>query len=718
MNVGRVSLWEHNGNFKMAGSESPVFKVGSTLNTDHASGTALRIFPAEVYAHSTPDEHELFTIIPPRNHDGLVDRDGFLIMTPKNTVGRIPLETRNGKENWKSPRLRKNPGQIPYRDPFIQEFPVKTLGARNKRWHDATIQGDLVRIQDLYVGIYSEETLAKGRSPWPTAAEVQAVMKRERRASRRTTITTKAREQGIDTLDYLTKNVEQYLETQGYDLASGSAPSALALAIAIKAKIEGAEEPEEGADALAQINDDWIDDADLVRLTSASLGPGYVAIGTQKSWNGRRGAWEYMITGHLSYDVLDVVGRDKPYVHPFGLEGRNRRADAGLHLVEDNSQRRNHLLSGHPKNPLLDPKPIMRFSFHAEEWSIKPTDIPEHRPRIITPYTVEDASEGVLIIPEVRMYLRTGELPADAFVARRRHHAPPAETRASKPRPEGLKTFRPDGVDGSEVDPGLTLDDLIDEPGIDQIVSGAIAPRPLVVAAEPAAPHEDHGESTGSTTEDVEIPEPPRDFKSFDDLEAYLLSRTNAEASRPEETQTTTHSANADESQQNPTDDTATTSPSPEDAEPEIQEPVTAEGGSSDPRPYQRPVIEKSIGHRGRVQFGVGQGPQPNHTPKPYPAGHLLRAIDAFLDQRHEQMRHIAPSNDVKRVAAFAEKTHWQCLVLLEPLDDVSEVPQAQTIKDILARLTLSGQANPAGYALHWLRTIQTVRDLIAPLMR
>ncbi len=50
----------------MTTAPSPEFNIESTLNTDQTSGTALRIFPKEVYAHSVPGEHELFTLMPPR----------------------------------------------------------------------------------------------------------------------------------------------------------------------------------------------------------------------------------------------------------------------------------------------------------------------------------------------------------------------------------------------------------------------------------------------------------------------------------------------------------------------------------------------------------------------------------------------------------------------------------------------------------------------------
>jgi hypothetical protein len=710
--------------------ETDRFKVASTLNTDHASGTALRIFPKAVYAHSIPGEHELFTIMPPRTRNGTVDRDGFLIMMPENTVGRIPLEARNNKKNWTPPRQRRNPGQIPFRDQFIQEFPVKSFGARNKRWHEASIRGNLLRIEDLYVGIYPDRELSSERSEWPSDDEVQTVMRRERRSSRRTTISERSRTEGVEPLDYLTGNVERYLAAQGYDPDSGQSPSALALAIAIKAKIDGADEPEEGAEGLAQINDDWLDDTDLVRLTRTDSGPGHVAIGTQKTWNARRGVWEYMITGHLSYDVLDVVGREKPYVHPFGLEGKNRRADAALQLVDDNARRQNHLLSGHPKNPLLTPKPIMRFSFRTEEWGLKPGEITEHRPRIITPYEVADADDGTLMIPEVRTYLRTGELPLAAFVARRRNYAPPSDTRASKPRPEGLKTYRSQGPDDAgryDVPDGLTLDDVIDEAGIDQIVSGSIHQRPLVEIAPPVA------DSDGADAEiDATAPAPasarsdeptqdafdPARITDFESLEAYVRAKTA-------ETETGTHEANPDrESEPKPQND-----PSPEQAEPSPDAAAAPAEAPADlpsdqsaglpPAPARRPIIQKQIGTGGRVQFGLRGDAMPAKPPEPYPGKRLLKVFDALLAQRQDQMRHVAAhSTDHRRIAEFAAKTHWLGLALIETQDDASEVPEAQTIRDVFARMALAGTANPSGYAQHWLKSIQTLRDMLAPHLR
>ena len=711
----------------MAAAPSPEFHVESTLNTDATSGTALRIFPKEVYAHTTPGEHELFTLMTPREREGLRERDGFMIMMPEGSVGRIPLESRNTKANWTPPRERRNPGQIPFRDPFIQEFPVKSLGARNKRRHAAQVLGNLVRIEDLYAGIYPDAGLQHGRSDWPGPAEVQAVLKRERRASRPGTLAQKAQEADLDPLDYLERNVERYLEAQGYNLQDGSAPSPLALAIAARARIDGAEEPPEGLEGLAVLNDDWLDQDDYAQLRRHDPARGYIAIGTQKTWNPRTKAWEYMLTGHVAYDIMDDVGRDLVYIHPYAPEGKNRRADAAFTLHPSNERHQHHLLSGHPRNPLLTPRPVMRFSFRTREWGMKPDEIVEHRPRIIAPYALSrDDALWHILVPEVRTYLREGILPTDAFVAKRRSYAPPSDTRASKPRPEGLKTYRSDTGDaGIDLEPGLTLDDVVDETALDQILSGNITTRPINpppatrpdpadpapdAPDEPAAPASDGdpGDAGGDApppdagTDPAEasgpVAAPYADDDNFGALEAYLRDRQSdsTDAGAPLVPEEDHHEPGRSD-----------TDPPPET--PQETPPIAA-----------RPVIQKRIGPGGRSSYAARpvMPPQPS-VPDRYAYARILAVVDALLVQRVEQMQHIARhSSDPERIRRFARDTQMTVYALLEPVDDTVEAPQAQTVRDVMNRLALAASDRPDGFAEHWTTTIQTLRDLIAPLIR
>lgn len=712
----------------MAAAPSPEFHVESTLNTDATSGTALRIFPKEVYAHSTPGEHELFTLMPPRERGGLRERDGFMIMMPEGSVGRIPLESRNTKANWTPPRERRNPGQIPFRDPFIQDFPVKSFGARNKRRHVAQVMGNLVRIEDLYVGIYPAETLQTGRSDWPGPEEVQAVLKRERRATRPGTLAQKAQEANLDPLDYLERNVERYLQAQGYNLQDGSAPSPLALAIAARARIDGAEEPPEGLEGLAALNDDWLDQDDYAQLRRHDPARGYIAIGTQKTWNPRAKAWEYMLTGHVAYDLMDDVGRDLVYIHPYAPEGKNRRADAAFTLHASNERHQHHLLSGHPRNPLLTPRPVMRFSFRAREWAMKPEEIPEHRPRIIAPYALnQDDALWHILVPEVRTYLREGILPADAFVAKRRSYAPPSDTRASKPRPEGLKTYRSDSGDaGIDLDPGMTLDDVVDETALDQILSGNITARPInpTPATRPdprgPAPEPDdvpsdaeaadapadaagatQGEDSSPAAESGpagEAAAPYADDDNFGALEAYLRDRE-------------TESREPDGASAPPEDHQETEKPETEQA---------PETPQDTPPVVLRPIIQKRIGPGGRSSYAARPAPPPPPPgPDRYAYARILAVVDALLAQRVEQMQHIGRNTaDPERIRRFARDTQMTVYALLEPVDDTVEAPQAQTVRDVMNRLALAASDRPDGFAEHWTSTVQTLRDLIAPLIR
>ncbi len=561
--------------------------------------------------------------------NGLRDRDGFMVMMPEGSVGRIPLESRNRRSNWTPPRQRRSPGQIPFRDAFIQEFPVRSFGARNKRNHRAEVLGNIVRIQDLYAGIYPEGELAPGRSPWPDQDEIQKVLKRERRASRPALLAQMARDAKLAPLDYLERNVERYLLAQGYDLHDGSAPSTLALAIAAQARVEGADEPPEGIDALAAENDDWLDQDDVARLQRQETARGYIAIGTQKGWNGRTKAWEFMLTGHLAYDILDDVGPDLVYIHPYGIEGKNHRGDAAFALYEENRDNRHHLLSGHPRNPLLTPRPVMRFSFRTQEWGMSPGDIAEHRPRIIAPYTLRNGN-GLwhVTVPGVRTYLREGILPENAFVAKRRAYAPPSDTRASKPRPEGLRTYRDDG-DGSgwDVAPGPTLDDVIDETGLDQVLSGVIVARPIQQAgpqqsgaAEDAAAVgreagstavEKGGRSDGGTTGALEYP----DDDNFGALVAYLQARGEDPESRlrqEEASGSERPGAGADEA-----------------GVPEESAPAGGEGDENAPEALApsipvRPVIQKRIGPGGKRSYGVAVASPPAPVIDRYPYVRIL----------------------------------------------------------------------------------------------
>lgn len=710
----------------MATAPSPTFIVESTLNTDESSGTALRIFPKEVYAHTTPNEHELFTLMPPRLDAGLRDRDGFMIMMPEGSVGRIPLESRNSKANWTPPRQRKSPGQIPFRDPFIQEFPVKSFGARNKRRHQAEVLGNVVRIHDLYAGIYPEDALQPGRSPWPSPDEIQAVLRRERRATRPATLAQRAQEANLDPLDYLERNVERYLEAQGYDLSDGSAPSPIALAIAARARIEGADEPPEGTEALAALNDDWLDADDYGRLREHDAARGHIAIGTQKVWNPRSKAWEYMLTGHIAYDIMDEVGRDLVYIHPYPPEGKNNRADAAFTLHETNDRHQHHLLSGHPRNPLLTPRPVMRFSFRAREWGLKPEDIAEHRPRIITPYALaHETSLWHVIVAEARTYLRTGTLPEGAFVAKRRSYAPPSDTRASKPRPEGLKTYRSDaGGDALDVTDGLTLEDVIDETGLDQILSGNITARPINPdpGLEPPITGPGDGDDAGRSTDDdpadatgapdlnptpaaEEIGEPDDD--NFGAVEAYLRRKEAEQAAASSENPQGGSEAPEDAHQTSavePTTDTPLETPQ-EDPEPPI---------------ITRPVIQKRIGAGGQASYRPQRAAPPlPRAPERYPYARILAVVDALLAQRVEQMQHIGRhSLDPERALRFARETQMTVYALLQPVDDVVEAPQAQIIRDALSRLALTGQERTAGYTDHWCVSVTTLRSQIAPLIR